>query len=149
MSSPTNRESMKGMYGARRNPFKETNPALGNPYPKPNEEEVTARQEEALQMIQDTDKEIDAALDGIELGMDHLKEMAKTANAEVKRQQGMIDNVAENMEGVQEGVDNVNEKLKVTMGKAQRGCDKIMCDAFCICIMVGLIVALVKMSEGL
>ena len=102
-----------------------------------------------IRMIQDTDKEIDAALDGIELGMDHLKEMAKTANTEIKQQQGIIDNLAGNMEGVQENVDEVNEKLKITMGKAQRGCDKIMCDAFCICIMVGLIVALVKISEGL
>ena len=136
---------MKGLYGARSNPFKESN----TPIAGPNSEEMTASQEEALQMIKDTDKEIDAALDGIELGMDHLKDMANTANKEVKRQQGMIDNVAENMEGVQEGVDDVNDKLKITMGKAQRGCDKIMCDAFCICIMVGLIVALVKMSEGL
>ena len=140
---------MKGFYGARRNPFKENNPAIENPYSKPSGEEMTARQEEALQMIQDTDKEIDAALDGIELGMDHLKEMAKTANTEIKQQQGIIDNLAGNMEGVQENVDEVNEKLKITMGKAQRGCDKIMCDAFCICIMVGLIVALVKISEGL
>ena len=136
---------MKGLSGARSNPFKESN----TPIAGPNSEEMTASQEEALQMIKDTDKEIDAALDGIELGMDHLKDMANTANKEVKRQQGMIDNVAENMEGVQEGVDDVNDKLKITMGKAQRGCDKIMCDAFCICIMVGLIVALVKMSEGL
>ena len=136
---------MKGLYGARSNPFKESN----TPIAGPNSAEMTASQEEALQMIKDTDKEIDAALDGIELGMDHLKDMANTANKEVKRQQGMIDNVAENMEGVQEGVDDVNDKLKITMGKAQRGCDKIMCDAFCICIMVGLIVALVKMSEGL
>jgi t-SNARE complex subunit (syntaxin) len=136
---------MKGLYGARSNPFKESN----TPIAGPNSEEMTASQEEALQMIKDTDKEIDAALDGIELGMDHLKDMANTANKEVKRQQGMIDNVAENMEGVQEGVDDVNDQLKITMGKAQRGCDKIMCDAFCICIMVGLIVALVKMSEGL
>lgn len=134
-------------YGFRSNPFKE--PAIGNPYDGPNTEKMTQNQEEALQMIQDTDREIDLALDGIELGMDHLKDLAATANKEVKRQNAMIDNVAENMEGVQEGVDVVNDQLKVTMAKAQRGCDKIMCDAFCICIMVGLIIALVKMSNNL
>ena len=100
-------------------------------------------------MIKDTDAEIDDALGDIELGMDELKGMAKKAGEEVKRQQGMIDSVTDNVTNVQENVDDVNAELKVTMGKAQRGCDKVFCDAFCICIMVGLIVALVKISEGL
>ena len=113
------------------------------------DEEITQQQEDALKLIQETDKEIDAALGDIELGMDELKGMAKKAGDEVKRQQGMIDNVTTNVEDVQAEVDVVNAELKVTMAQAQRGCDKIFCDAFCICLMVGLIVALIKVSEGL
>jgi t-SNARE complex subunit (syntaxin) len=102
-----------------------------------------------MQMIKDTDAEIDDALGAIELGMGDLKSMADKANQEVKRQNAMIGNVTDNISNVQETVDDVNANLKETMGRAQRGCDKVCCDAFCICIMVGLIVALVKISAGL
>ena len=110
---------------------------------------MTQQQEDALKLIQETDKEIDAALGDIEMGVDELKGMAMKAGEEVKRQQGMIDNVTANVEDVQAEVDVVNADLKVTMASSQRGCDKIFCDAFCICLMVGLIVALIKISEGL
>jgi t-SNARE complex subunit (syntaxin) len=119
-----------------------------NPYGAP-EEEITQQQEEAMQMIKDTDAEIDEALGAIELGMGDLKSMAEKANQEVTRQNAMIGNVTDNISNVQETVDDVNADLKETMGRAQRGCDKVCCDAFCICIMVGLIVALVKISAGL
>ena len=132
-------------YAARGRPTQDKPAGIGGA----PEEEMTLRQEEALQMIKDTDAEIDDALGDIELGMDELKGMARKAGEEVKRQQGLIDSVTDNVTNVQENVDDVNAELKVTMGKAQRGCDKVFCDAFCICITVGLIVALVKISEGL
>ena len=129
-------------YAARGRP--DSKGAYGVP-----EEQMTQQQEDALKLIQETDKEIDAALGDIEMGVDELKGMAMKAGEEVKRQQGMIDNVTANVEDVQAEVDVVNADLKVTMASSQRGCDKIFCDAFCICLMVGLIVALIKISEGL
>ena len=107
------------------------------------------QQEEALQIIKSTNAEIDDSLNDIELGIDILKELAQNANEEVQKQRNIIDNVYDNITDVQDNVDGVNEDLKNAMGKAQRGCDKLFCDVICICLMIGLIVALLKVSEGL
>lgn len=57
-------------------------------------------------------------------GIDELHQIARQANEEIKIQNKMLDVLEEKVNDVGESVQNVNEKLKVTLEKA-RASDKI------------------------
>lgn len=52
-------------------------------------------------------------------GVDHLHDIARAANQEVKLQNVMLTSLEEKMEAVHDRVMNVNEKLKVTLDEVQ------------------------------
>jgi len=99
--------------------------------------ELTQGQHLQLQQIQSRDEEFDKQLDEIGEGIQDLSEIAQMQNEEVNRQNLMLDNVGNKIDGAHEHIANINVKMKETLNEV-RGADKICVDIMCIVLMIGL-----------
>lgn len=80
------------------------------------------------------DSQQDEEIDLIGQGVDELRELALTANEEVKLQNRMLEGLEQKMEKTAEKVIGVNEQLKATLDKARKS-DKIcMVGVCCYCM---------------
>jgi t-SNARE complex subunit (syntaxin) len=76
-----------------------------------------------------------------------LRELALAANDEVKIQNKMLDTLEEKVNNVHNHISNINVRLSETLEKA-RASDKICLDIFCVMILIGMIVVLVKLNSA-
>jgi hypothetical protein len=101
------------------------------------EVELTHHQSLQMQQIESRDQDFDKQLEEIGEGLQDLAEIAQLQNEEVRRQNLMLDNVGNKLDGAQEHLTNINAKIKDTLDSV-RGADKICVDIMCIVMMVGL-----------
>ena len=99
--------------------------------------ELTHQQSLQIQQIESRDQEFDKQLEEIGEGIQDLSEIAQMQNEEVRRQNIMLENVGNRIDGAQEHITNINTKMKETLNEV-RGADKICVDIMCIVMMVGL-----------
>lgn len=99
--------------------------------------EMTQQQALRLEQIESRDKEFDNQLDQIAEGLDDLNDIALMQQEEVKKQNVMLTNMSDKIEGAYGHIDNVNSKMKDTLNEV-RGGDKICVDIMCIVLMIGL-----------
>ena len=90
-----------------------------------------------MQQIESRDQEFDKQLEEIGEGIQDLSEIAQMQNEEVRRQNLMLENVGNKIDGANEHLSNINTKMKETLNEV-RGADKICVDIMCIVMMVGL-----------
>ncbi len=76
-----------------------------------------------------------------------MRELALAANDEVKIQNKMLDTLEEKVNNVHNHISNINVRLSETLEKA-RASDKICLDIFCVMILIGMIVVLVKLNSA-
>eukprot|EP01034_Spumella_vulgaris_P030535 gene30535-37772_t len=98
-----------------------------------------------LMSLRERDAQIDLEIDEIGRGVDELRELALSANEEVKLQNVMLDGLQGKMDLVQDKVLNVNERLKNTLEEVRKS-DKICMDIVCVIILVGMIIVVYKVS---
>lgn len=98
-----------------------------------------------LMSLRERDAQIDLEIDEIGRGVDELRELALSANEEVKLQNVMLDGLQGKMDLVQDKVLNVNERLKNTLEEVRKS-DKICVDIVCVIILVGMIIVVYKVS---
>lgn len=108
--------------------------------------EMTDDHRMQLHQIKERDSKIDEVIVEIGQGVDELRMIAMEANEEVKLQNKMLDTLESKIDNVHDHVTNINSNLKNTIEKA-RGSDKICCDIFCVLLLIGMIIVLVKLSE--
>jgi SYP7 family syntaxin len=101
------------------------------------EVELTHQQSLQMQQIESRDQEFDKQLEEIGEGIQDLSEIAQMQNEEVRRQNLMLENVGNKIDGANEHLSNINTKMKETLNEV-RGADKICVDIMCIVMMVGL-----------
>lgn len=108
--------------------------------------ELTQQQHLQLEQIDKRDQEFDKQLDEIGEGIQDLSEIALMQNEEVRRQNIMLENVGNKIDGAQEHITNINSKMKETLDQV-RGADKICVDIMCIVMMVGLAAVLYQLIK--
>uniref|UniRef100_A0A7S1BK55 t-SNARE coiled-coil homology domain-containing protein n=1 Tax=Corethron hystrix TaxID=216773 RepID=A0A7S1BK55_9STRA len=106
--------------------------------------EMTSYQQQQLDQIQMRDNEFDKDIEQIGEGIKDLQEIALAANEEVNRQNVMIDSLGNRIDGVQERVISVNQRMKETLrsvgGRGSKLCVDIMC------VMLSVVIGLVLLS---
>lgn len=113
--------------------------------PAAKQEEITDNNRFALQQIKDRDRAIDDEIVRIGVGIDELRDIAVTQRDEVKLQNKMLESLEQKVDGVLERNINVNARMKTTLDAARKA-DKICMDIFCVIILVGMIIVLVKLT---
>lgn len=113
--------------------------------PAAKQEEITDNNRFALQQIKDRDRAIDDEIVRIGVGIDELRDIAVTQRDEVKLQNKMLESLEQKVDGVLERNINVNTRMKTTLDAARKA-DKICMDIFCVIILVGMIIVLVKLT---
>lgn len=109
--------------------------------------DMSDQQRTQMQQIKERDKKIDEEIDLVGRGVDELHILARAQNEEIKLQHQVLDKLGNKMDSVHENVLTVNDRLKKALEETRQG-DKICCDIFCILFLVGMIIVLVKISEG-
>lgn len=99
-------------------------------------EAVSDEQHRQMMVIQQRDKEIDAALETVGKGVDVLRDLAMQANQEVKASTHLLDDLGDKIDDVQDHMLTINDQLKETLEKVRSG-DKLFCDILCVLIMLG------------
>lgn len=102
-----------------------------------NNVEMTASQQEKIQMIKTRDQEFDKQIEEIGRGILDLQDYAVSQNEEVKRQNVMLDSLSNKIDGVHDHVYNVNTKMKDTLDKVGRKGDKFCVDLICLVMTIG------------
>ena len=67
-----------------------------------------------------------------------MGEVAEGIALEVQRQNAMVEDVHEAIEGAHDHVESVNDKMKKTLKAVGRPADKLCMDIICLCILLGL-----------
>ena len=107
--------------------------------------EMTDQQRSQLMLVRQRDALIDEELGKLGEGLDELKQIALAQNEEAKLQNSMLTTLEEKVDLVHDKVLNVNQRLKNTIEQV-RSTDKICLDIFCVLLLIGMIVVVVKVT---
>jgi hypothetical protein len=110
-----------------------------------NDMSDTHRQQ--LKVIKERDAAIDEEIVKLGQGVDELGEIARAQNQEVKLQNIALTSLEEKVDAVHDKVFNVNQRLKTTLD-AVRSSDKICLDIACIIVLIGMVVAVIKVTTN-
>jgi len=102
------------------------------------DEDVNAGQKQSLLTIQERAAAFDVAIDDIGAGVEDLFILAAAQNEEVKKQNLMLENMAENVDNVAKKMGYINKRMKRTLKEVGRAGDKLCVDIFCVVLAVGL-----------
>jgi SYP7 family syntaxin len=109
--------------------------------------DMTDVQRMQLKQIKDRDAQFDNEILKIGEGVEDLREIALAQNEEVKLQNKMLTNLEEKVDAVHDKVFNVNQRLKTTIEEV-RSSDKICLDIFCVLILVGMLIVVIKVTTN-
>jgi hypothetical protein len=110
-----------------------------------NDMSDTHRQQ--LKVIKERDAAIDEEIVKLGQGVDELGEIARAQNQEVKLQNIALTSLEEKVDAVHDKVFNVNQRLKTTLD-AVRSSDKICLDIACVIVLIGMVVAVIKVTTN-
>ena len=113
--------------------------------PPVEQEAITADQRAQLQLIKERDRGFDETIGQIGAGVDALNEIAQAQNEEVKKQNVMLEDLAQRMDTVHDHISNVNLKMKSTLDEVGRSSDKLCVDVMCLLFLIGLIVIMYQL----
>jgi t-SNARE complex subunit (syntaxin) len=100
-----------------------------------------------LKVIKERDAAIDEEIVKLGQGVDELGEIARAQNQEVKLQNIALTSLEEKVDAVHDKVFNVNQRLKTTLD-AVRSSDKICLDIACVIVLIGMVVAVIKVTTN-
>jgi hypothetical protein len=101
-------------------------------------EDLTASQKQSLLTIEERTEAFDHAIEDIGAGVEDLLNLAEAQNEEVKKQNLMLENMSEKVDGVAKTMTFINKRMKHTLKKVGRAGDKLCVDIFCVVLAVGL-----------
>lgn len=108
-------------------------------------QDITDSNRHGLQLIRDKDAAIDDVVLDIGKGVDELRELAIAQRDEVKLQNQMLSSLEEKVDNVHAHITNVNKRMKTTLEKTRKS-DKVCVDIFCVLVLIGLLIVLVKLT---
>jgi len=98
---------------------------------------LTEGQRVQIQQLEERDADFDRQLDEIGDGIADLAEIAALAGEEVKVQGVMLDGLNSKLDRVNDGVENVNARMKETLSEVGRASDKLCVDIICVVLAIG------------
>lgn len=98
---------------------------------------LTEGQRVQIQQLEERDADFDRQLDEIGDGIADLAEIAALAGEEVKVQGVMLDGLNSKLDRVNDGVENVNARMKETLSEVGRASDKLCIDIICVVLAIG------------
>lgn len=98
---------------------------------------MTEGQRVQIQQLEERDADFDRQLDEIGDGIADLAEIAALAGEEVKVQGVMLDGLNTKLDKVNDGVENVNARMKETLSEVGRASDKLCIDIICVVLAIG------------
>jgi methyl-accepting chemotaxis protein len=107
-------------------------------------EDMTASQKQSLLTIQERAAAFDDAIESIGHGVEDLRNLAAEQNEEVKKQNLMLENMSEQVDGVARKMGYINKRMKRTLKEVGRAGDKLCVDIFCVVLAVGLFAVIWK-----
>ena len=110
-------------------------------------EEMNSDHIEQHLAIKSRDKKMDERIGKIGNNIDVLKDIAERQGEIVREQNKDMDALEDHINGTSEEVRGVNDRMKEAIKHVGKF-DRVCCDLFCIAIMVGLIILIVKIEEG-
>ena len=100
--------------------------------------------QQGLMQLEQKNRQIDDQLDVVAEGVQELKQIALTMNAEAKTQAAMVDEITNKVESVQSHLNTINKEMKKTLAST-RSADRFILDFILLVILLAIIGYIVNM----